>query len=138
MRVWILWFALVFAVLLEGIATTLPILLNLLLVFYIIERKSWLFGAAFVSGLLLDLFVVGNLGQRSIVFVFFLFIIATYERKFEIETFAFVCIASFLGSAAYLFLFGYNFIFLQAVSASFLSVFLFILVAHKRSTAMLE
>ena len=124
------WISLIFAIILEGTATTFPLVLLLLLIFYIVKRDLWIFFAAFIAGIFLDVISVRTLGESSIFFILFLFVIALYEGKFEIQTLPFVAIASFLGSLTYLLLFGYNFVLQQALVSSLLSV-LFFLVSRQ-------
>lgn len=123
------WFLfLTISVFLEAAWITLPITLCLLLVFYIMKKDSTVFFMAFIAGILLDLARVGSLGQSSIFFLTCLFIVFLYEKKFEIKTYAFVFFSSFLGSFVYLFLGGYNDIFLQSLVAAFLASIVFLII----------
>lgn len=117
-----------FAILLEGTITSIPIVLDVLLVFYILERKSRLFILALISGIILDVFGVRALGLTSIFLIAFIFIVLLYERKFEIATYPFVFFSSFLGSFMYLLLFGYNYLIQQAIVSSLFAVLLFSVV----------
>lgn len=119
-------FFLIFAILLEGTITSIPLVLDVLLVVYILRRKSFLFILALISGIVLDVFSVRTLGSSSIYFVSFLFIIFLYERKFEITTYPFILFSSFLGGLFYLWIFGYNYILQQAIASSIISILLFI------------
>ncbi len=115
-----------FAILLEGTITSIPIVLDMLLIFYILKRKSSLFILAFISGIILDVFEVRALGLTSIFFISFLFIVFQYARKFEIATYPFVFFASFLGGLFYLWIFNYNYVFQQATVSSIISILVFI------------
>ena len=108
-----------------GAVTTTPFSVSLLVVSIIIFKKSWVFFAALAIGLLLDLVNIRPLGYTSLAFTIFVFLIRLYERKFETQTFAFVFIATFLGSLAYLFVFHYPSVFLESFTAALLSVLLF-------------
>jgi len=114
-----------FAILFEGTITSIPIVLDVLLVFYILKRKSRIFITAFILGIILDVFMVRTLGLTSIFFIAFIFVVFLYERKFETVTYPFVFFASFLGGFFYLWIFKYDHIFVQAVVSSIITVLLF-------------
>ncbi|MEK7534705.1 MAG: hypothetical protein AAB600_05270 [Patescibacteria group bacterium] len=114
-----------FAILFEATITSIPIVLDVLLVFYILKRKSGIFITAFILGIILDVFMVRTLGLTSIFFIAFIFVVFLYERKFEIVTYPFVFFASFLGSLISLLLFGYNYLIQQAIVSSLFAVVLF-------------
>jgi len=124
-------FFLIFAILLEGTITSVPLVLDVLLVVYILKRKSSLFILALISGIVLDVFSVRTLGLSSIFFISFLCIVFLYERKFETTTYPFVFFSSFLGGASYLLIFGYDHVLEQAVVNSIIAVLLFKLLARK-------
>ena len=129
------------AVLFVGTVTTFPLVLLLLLIFYILKRDLWIFFAAFIAGIFLDVISVKTLGESSIFFILFLLVIALYEGKFEIQTLPFVAIASFLGSLIYLFLFGYNFVLQQAIASAVLSAIFFKIImriSKKKASNLLQ
>lgn len=125
MREWVFWVVLFMAVLIEGGFTSLPLVLDALLIFYLIKKKQWLFPVAFLGGILLDIILLRTPGQSSLFFVVFLFILSLYEKKFEIQTIPFIFFSSFFASLAFLAIFGYSFIFPQALVSSLVAVFLF-------------
>ncbi len=84
-----------------------------------------IFLVAFVSGLFLDLLQLRPLGQTSLFLTIFVFIVLLYERKFQIRTLPFVFISAFLGSFAYLSIFGGSQIFLTALITASLSAVTF-------------
>lgn len=106
------------AILVESSITTIPIVLSIILILYIFTKSPWVFLAAFISGLFLDIFSVRTLGQTSLFLITFLFIITLYERKFEIATNYFVLFSSFFGSLIFLIIFGYNYAFPAALASS--------------------
>ncbi|MEK7450935.1 MAG: hypothetical protein AAB662_03310 [Patescibacteria group bacterium] len=111
-----------------------PIVL-VLLIFLAFERKTWIFFLAFFGGIILDLMLFRFLGATSLFLAAFIFLIFLYENKFEIYTLPFVLIVSFVGSALYLVIFGYNYIFQQAIVSSIIAVLLFALcknLQHKK------
>lgn len=93
------------AVLLEATVTTLPVVAVLLLC-YGIAKKENAFIIAFVAGLLLDIFTLRPLGETSLFLLLFLFLVFLYQRKYEINSYPFVIVSSFLGAYVYLMLFG--------------------------------
>ena len=105
--------------------TTIPFSIALLVAATVIFKKSWVFFAAFLLGLFLDLSLLRALGQTGLVFTVFIFIISLYERKFEAQTLTFVFSAVFIGSLIYLKIFDYQQILIQSVINSFLGVLLF-------------
>lgn len=115
-------------ILIEGALTSLPLSLLLLLNIAVITKKTWVFAAAFLAGLLLDILTLNPLGKTSLFFLIFIFIVLIYDRKFEIQTYPFVLISSFFGSLVYLIIFGYPSIFAQAAFASTVAVSLFFIL----------
>lgn len=105
--------------------TTIPFPLAVLGVSAVIFRKSWVFFAAFLLGLIIDLFQLRFLGQTALFFVIFVFLLFLYRRKFETQTLTFVFFATFLGSFSYLWLFGYQMVFLQAFVNGLISIIFF-------------
>lgn len=115
-----------FATLTQGVLTTVPITLGLLIVLYVRTRNDrfallW----ALISGVLLDLVSVRSLGVSSVFLVAFLSILLLYERKFELSSIPFIFFGTFLGSFLYLLLFGYQQTFLQALVSAFIAIIVF-------------
>lgn len=86
---------------LEALMTTIPLVLIILLISYITHRNLVIFPVALVMGILLDVYLVRTIGVTSLFFVLYLFLIASYERKFETQTTQFVLFSSFLGTVAF-------------------------------------
>ena len=121
-------FALLLALILEVSVTTIPLVLLVLLCLTVIYREENLFFFAFLFGILLDLFALKTIGLTSAYLVFILFLILTYQKKFEIATNYFVFIASVIGSVGFLFFLGYNnLVVLQSIVSGFLGVLIFTL-----------
>ncbi len=93
------------AVFVEGVYWQIPITLIFLLIFFIQTRSNGIFFSAFVAGLVVDVLRVDLIGLRSMFLILFLFVVALYERKFEIRSLPFVFTASVLGSSLYLLIF---------------------------------
>lgn len=128
MRIWILSFILLIAVLIEATLITVPLVLILLINLLALEKKSWVFTAAFFSGLMLDILTLRYLGSTSLFFVAFLFVINLYERKFETSHIYFVFFASFIGSFLYLNIFEIRLSLVQSVFAAFLGFLIYYLL----------
>lgn len=117
-------FLTLFVIIASGI-TTIPFLIGLLAIVTVLFKKSRVFFLALGLGLFLDLISIRPLGQTSLMLAIFVFLIRLYERKFETKTITFVFISTFLGSLAYLMIFGYQQIFLQSLVNSLFAVLLF-------------
>lgn len=120
-------FLLIAAVFLEGTMTTLPLVFICLLILTIFMRNLFLFILAFLVGIFLDAFVLRPLGESSIFLLFIVFLTLLYQRKYEINSYPFVMIASFCGSLVFLLLFGYANVLGQSILSAIIAVFLFII-----------
>lgn len=114
-----------FSLFLESSITTLPLVFLTLLCFAVLTRKEWIFVIAFIAGLALDALSFRALGQSSLYFILYIFLVFLYERKFEISTKYFIFIASFLGSFGFLIIFSYNNLVLQSLISSIIGVLIF-------------
>lgn len=119
---------LIFGLLIQISFTTIPLILNLILLLYIFNRKNWVYFAAFFSGMILDIAALRQIGTTSLFFIIFLFIANLYENKFEINSLPFIFFFSFLGSFIFLLIFGGNFIFWQTLVSAVFSALLFALI----------
>lgn len=119
-------FFLITALIFESSLTTLPLVFIVLLCLTVVFKQNFIFGLAFLFGLLFDLISFKTLGISSIYFLIALFLVLIYQSKFEITTNSFVVVASFLGSFLYLFLMGYNNnVLLQAILSSIIGLIIF-------------
>ena len=121
---------LIISIFLEGTITPLPLVFLCLLCMTIILRDSRLFVAAFFSGIFLDAFALRPIGETSIFFLITALIILLYQRKYEINTYPFVFIASFAGALIYLLVFGYNGAFVEACASAVMAVLLLFLIRY--------
>lgn len=113
---------------LEGTVTTLPLVSIYLLTLFALKKREGIFLAAFLSGIALDLMLVNTLGMRSLFFILSLFVLKTYEKKFETQTLPFVFLVTFLGSIIYFTIFHSALAFTQtAVSLAIAGVIFFVL-----------
>lgn len=99
----VLFLLLFFSIIAEGTVTMLPLVVISLLCLAILTRSSMVFVSAFVAGILLDAFALRPLGLTSLFLVTFVFLILLYQRKYEIYSYQFVVVASFLGGLLFLF-----------------------------------
>lgn len=123
------------AAFLQATVTTLPLFLIALLVIYVLKKNVWVFAAAFLGGLLLDVAAVRSLGQTSLFFISFLALISFYQRKFEINTLPFILFSAFAGSALFFYLFGAKTFLLQSLTSTAFAAILFLglrLIIHPR------
>ena len=122
----ILLLALVIAILLEATVISLSLSFIMLLCYSILNRTGKVFISAFVTGLVLDLFLIRPLGSTALFFMIFFSFVLLYQRKYEIRTYPFVLVSSFMGSYLYLFILD-NAQFLQAVISTFLALIIFMI-----------
>lgn len=87
--------------LLQACLTTLPLVVLFFLNAAVVAKKTWIFPASFLTGLVLDVLLLNPMGKTSLFLLIFLFIILLYDKKFDIQTFPFVFLASFIGSLIY-------------------------------------
>ena len=121
----LVWITLFISILFEISFTTIPFVLDILLVFYIIRQEQKIAVAGLLSGIILDIGRIRPIGISSIYFLFFLFLVFLYKRKFETATVPFVFIASFIGGMGYLYFLNQEFLIIQALMNSALTIVLF-------------
>lgn len=121
---------LIISILLEATVTTLPLVLLTLLFLAVTFKTSEVYLIAFISGLFLDLFTLGRFGVSSLYFTIFVFLIYTYQRKFEIETIYFISLFSFFGSFIYLLIIGAHSLILQSLVSTIIICISF--MTHER------
>ena len=115
-----------FSILLESSVTTIPLVFLVLLSFFVLQRKEWVFALAFLAGIFLDVLSFRIVGTTSIFFLVFLFLVFLYERKFETATSYFIFATSLAGSILFLSLFSYNgVIIVEGLVSSLIGVLIF-------------
>ncbi len=125
MKILFLCLILFITVFFEGSFTTLPLVLDVLLVSFVLNRGSWVFLASFLSGIILDIISLRLIGTTSVIFISLLFILTLYEKKFEVKTVYFVFFSSFIGSLIFLIVFKYDYVLQQGVVSSIFAILLF-------------
>ena len=113
------------SVFLESSVTTIPLVFLVLLAFFVLERKEWIFALAFLAGIFLDILSFRTVGTTSVFFLVFLFLVFLYERKFETATSYFIFAASLAGSILFLSLFSYNGVIIEGLVSSLIGVLIF-------------
>ncbi len=119
---------LLISVFFEGTVTTLPLVFICLVCLTIRMRSSAVFFIAFLAGIFLDTFALRPIGVTSIFLLTAVLLILLYQRKYEINSYPFVFIASFLGSFLYLLIFTYQNIFMMAGLSAVIAVLLFAII----------
>jgi len=130
---WLFVILILILVLLQASVTTLPLVILLFLNAAVVAKKTWVFPAAFLTGVVLDILLLNPLGKTSLFLVVFLFIILLYDKKFDIQTFPFVFLASFIGSFVYFIAFQISNVFAQAlISTAIATLSFFLLIQLNR------
>lgn len=115
------------ATIFQSFITTVPLVLIILLFMTIITFDKKIFLYALIFGLILDLFLLRDVGISSIYFLIFIFLIRAYSNKYEIKTPYFIVISSFLGSLFYLLILKDPYSILESLIISFFALLFFIL-----------
>jgi hypothetical protein len=118
----------IIALIVEVLFVPLPLVLICLLFWLFIRRDASVFPLAFFAGLVLDMFAIRTLGLTSLFFLLFVFLMLLYQRKYEIRSYQFVAVASFLGSVIFFAWVGFGFAFEQAVITALIAVVLFLIL----------
>lgn len=100
---------------LESSILMLPLVLLIILLFGVLYKQTWIFLAAFLLGIFLDILTFGRIGESSIFFLSVMGIVFLYERKFEIQSIPFISIFSFISTLIYGCIFASSFFFWQAI-----------------------
>lgn len=106
MKYFIVSLILLFAIVLEASWVQLPLVLLSILLLGVLLKEHWIFFAAFVAGIFLDITAFRTVGISSMFFVVMLGGVFLYERKFEIQSMPFVAFATLISSSLYFFFFG--------------------------------
>ncbi len=109
----------------ESSLTSLPLLVGALILCAVLTRKSWVFLAAFLAGVIFDALTLRTVGTTATFFLVLIFLIFLYENKFETETLPFVFISTFFSSFAFLIFLGFGSLLLQALVVALITSLLF-------------
>jgi hypothetical protein len=112
---------------LEGTVTNLPLVFISLIILTIAMRNLFLFVLAFLAGILLDTFASRPIGETSIFFLLCVLLMLLYQRKYEINSYPFVLLSSFVGSVIFLLIFGYANVWSLTVASVIIAFLLFIM-----------
>lgn len=116
--------SIVLAIFLEVAIVHAPLTLLTIILCGIFLKKQWLFFIALVAGIVLDSLLFRVLGIDSLLFVLILGVIFLYSRKFEIDSFPFFLLFSFLAGTIAILLFGGAYV-VQIMIILFLGSFAF-------------
>ncbi len=136
---YILTLSFLLSVFLESSVTTIPLVFLVLLAFFVLERKEWIFALAFLAGIFLDILSFRIVGSTSIFFLILLFLVFLYERKFETATNYFIFAASLAGSILFLAVFSYSgAIIIEGLVSSVIGVLIFMVFSKFENPARKE
>lgn len=121
----ILLISLFISILLEATVVALPLAFILLLCYSILNRSSKVFLSAFATGIVLDIFKARVVGQTSMYFLVIFVLLLLYQRKYEIRSYMFVVLSSFIGSYIYLLLIAQSASFSRSAICSILATIIF-------------
>ncbi len=136
MRKKLFWILLAVFILLQGTLISLPLVLDLLLILYIYKKSEWVLIVAFISGFLVDILTVRQLGSTALFYLISLILVFLYERKYEIQTKEFTFFFSFLAGLLYFKFFEGGFFFGAALLNAAFSVVLFLLMSYIRKVEL--
>ena len=126
---WLFVILILTSIVLQSSVTTLPLVILFFLNAAVVAKKTWIFPMAFLAGLVLDVLLLNPLGGTSIFLVILLFVVLLYDKKFDIQTFPFVFLASFIVSLIYFIVIGHTSnIFIQAIISAVVSTLSFFLL----------
>lgn len=120
--------AFILALLVESTILQVPLILILLVLFFVICKDARIFPLAFGMGLLIDIFLFKPVGVSSIFFISFLFFVSLYDRKYEIRTLPFIMLSILIGSLLYGLLMGYIHLVISLSLSLLLAVCLYMLI----------
>lgn len=116
------------ALFMQTTVTSIPLILPVLLLFYIVTRSTLAFAAAFFFGIIFDVLTVQTIGTSSAFFLGFLFLVSLYERKFEVNSVYFIAIFSFVGGSIILLLTKQEYVIPQATVVAVIAVLSFLVI----------
>lgn len=120
-----LFLLLIFFLILEVAVVSFPFILVVLIAATVVLKDYYSFFLAFLFGLLLDILTFQTIGVSSIFFTVLVFLIFSYQKKFEITTNYFVITVCFLASILFSFIFGLSNIIFQSIVSVILGVLIF-------------
>lgn len=117
------------SVFLQSTLFSIPVMIPVLLLYFIYSKNPNTFLIAAIFGILIDILLLNPIGLTSIFLGIFLFISSLYQRIFEMETFYFAAVFTLAGSAIYSYIFYPSNFILKAI-VCFLIAFI-IYYSHK-------
>jgi cell shape-determining protein MreD len=124
------------SIILEASFLSIPILIPIILSYFIFTKNSNAFFLAFASGILIDTFLLNPIGISSIYFCIILFLVFLYSKKFEIESLPFISIFTILASSFYIAIFSSSFFIAKTFICTAISVIIYFQVMRfKKKTS---
>jgi cell shape-determining protein MreD len=115
------------AIFFEATVVSLPLSFILLFCYSVLNRSGKVFATAFVTGLAIDILFLRPLGLTALYFLLFFTFVLLYQRKYEIRSYFFVTVGSFVGSYLYLQLLFGHVLPGQAVVSTVIAVLIFLI-----------
>lgn len=120
-------FLLIILAFIEGSVTTLPLVLVCLITLAAHTKSSRVYAYGLLGGCLLDILTGRPLGLTGLIFSIFLFMIFLYQRKYEIDSYIFVCFASIMLSLIFSVIFASSGLFSHVIISALFGEMLFLL-----------
>ncbi|HET9946887.1 MAG TPA: hypothetical protein VFQ63_02385 [Patescibacteria group bacterium] len=130
---WIFLAVLLVSLFFEASLLQFPLVLAVVIVAAAISDLPFIFLVSVFAGFVLDGMTFRTIGSTSIFFLISLFVLATYKRKFELQSPFFIFTAIFLLGLLYNVLFGYRFGLLSSVVTAGVSTFFYILFLGRKT-----
>lgn len=128
----LLFFAAIFC---EATFFQIPLVLIVIILLGIFQKKEWVLLVGGASGIVLDMVLFGTIGLRSLFFLGTLGLLFLYGKKFETQHILFSVIFVGLASSCYMLLFVYQHFFISLVSTlciTSIGFFLLTFLEHKK------
>lgn len=126
----VLLLVLVLALVTEGVITSLPLVLIVLIISASFLKAAQVYWWAFIAGIILDVLLLKPLGLSSAFYLAILFLISLYEKKFEISSPFFVSTVVLIASGMYFIISPFPQGVLQSIVAAAMSLVLFLLLEY--------
>lgn len=109
---------LLISIFLERTVIAVPLSIAIILCLGIISKEK-VFTIAFIAGTILGILGLQPLGSEAIFFLLFSSLVILYQHKYEINSYPFVIVSSFIGAYLYLLFFATTSIYLASLCSVF-------------------
>jgi len=121
------------ALILEVASFSLPLVFVVLVAVSVVLKDNFSFFAAVLFGLLLDVLTFQTIGITSAFFTILVFLIFSYQKKFEITTNYFVIFICLIGSICFTVLYGYSNLILGPIVSVLVGLLVFNILSKLKS-----